>query len=536
MPMNLLSLAQMLLAGQQDPSGDPANPLRSGTDQGPLPTSPVDVLNQSQRPIPASGPSPIPTPAPSSSGSDFGMRFMVGQMIGQAMRGQGGGMGSALMLREMMAERARQQAVQQNVQLQQARAGAYARGVSEVQDRIKSQDFEGANAAVQALAEGGMLSEKGAGALTAMIDRGRGQALIPTIEQSTELAPMVKASLIAGLKTGSIDPKTAMTMVEHAHTEALPTTITGPGGAQYALNRATGQVTPLVAGQQVVAPGSSLVTQGPEGPQATYTAPTLVKTDEATAKNAILAGLPVKSNVSDYSQAEMGRIRQVEVAQRNQQIQADAQARVSAQDQIEAKHPWRDAYGGRYKTATLFDAQTGDRVTDAVPYGQVAAGLGSKYALVTDKGEAQMATFANRGLTTIDSLADLLPKVLATGKVGPGSNLGQALKVAVQMKLAPNDVLGQFESLQAMSKFDVASVESRSSRLLAVQLKQVGEQQIPALTDNVGSALGKLRVAKFGLSNVQRGIFGQPLLNRPTDIQMPNDNRASNGVVLPPRR
>jgi hypothetical protein len=232
-------------------------------------------------------------------------------------------------------------------------------------------------------------------------------------------------------------------------------------------------------------------------------------TDGETGKVAIDLGMGARPYLSDYKPEEMQAIIAKQQALKTQLIVKEAFARAGADDTIQQNKGIKEAYGGRFLHEEVFDTKTGNLVQADERAGDVLKRLGTDRAML-DKETGKQVRFATRGQLMIDQLADLMPKILAANNGNPGANMLQAINIAIQKKAIPSETLGQWQSLQAMAKYDVAAVESRSARLLAVQLKEVGEKQIPSDMDTIQSGAGKLRVAKNGLENVNRAAFGQP--------------------------
>jgi hypothetical protein len=233
-------------------------------------------------------------------------------------------------------------------------------------------------------------------------------------------------------------------------------------------------------------------------------------TDVETAKIAgSIPGIGVRPYLSDYNAQELSTIVARQQQLKFQLIGGEAAARVSAEDQIQRQKGIKEAYGGRYQHEVVYDTSTGQHVTANEQFGSVMDRLG-KDRILLDKESARVVDFARRGQSIIDQLADRAPQLLAAGG-GPGGNMANAIRLAVQRNLLPSSAIAEWDALKTMSKYDVVSVESRTGRPLAQMVKDVGATQIGGDTETIGSFLGKARVAKTGLLNVQEAAFGKPL-------------------------
>jgi hypothetical protein len=263
---------------------------------------------------------------------------------------------------------------------------------------------------------------------------------------------------------------------------------------------------------QAVPHGSSLVQTGPDA-QGNLTGRVVYQgvngplTDEATAKLAAAAGLPVRNSIAEYTPQQMGVITTLDQQLKTQLQVNEQRAKTTSQHEYERTLDFREAYRGVNRDEVVYDMTTGYRNTQPHTYDDIQSGRGTRYAVV-NRADAPAIDFAVRGVHVMDQYADAVTRLMTSGDVKPGDNVRKALEVAVSKKLLPATAVAEYEALKGMASAEVAAAESRGNAFRVGMLKNANEQLGSLLENTAETAVARAKLIKGQLLQIRQQAFG----------------------------
>lgn len=513
-----LSILDVLRAGQLDPTNDPDNPLR-----GPVATTPAEAPAERPAQVIDFG-SPLANFIAgrtavggriASGLSDLSVTRDLGSPVANFLFGRAatGDRAAAQVVAPLIQGLIQQQRDRQErdavIQTEQRRQALAQQGVRGFQEALSTGDLDGAERVAATLQASGM----NVGALLTMVGRARSSRLAEVIAQS-DLSDPTKAIIIAGLRDGSIDAKTALEKIT-AHNSATAFDIRqADDGSLIRINKATGETQVVSPGLgKVVGSGSSLVRPGPQGPFAAFTAPTAPDKESITKVTADqIADINGVADKTGFRATETTRFSEIPdsvwAAIRQQKIDDAAARKASLVAAVQAGQ--ENALAPAHVQTRTFNVKTLQPVQGARTVNQINEGIDSGQLVTADPKDI---SDARQGRSLVQPLNDVERVVKKLMAIAPGQNVANAAKLAVQRGLATDADARVIEAYSESLGLRIGAVWNKGRPTEAD--KRAAQIWLPNSTDTVQTALSRIGRLRWMLQSSEDIFLGRP----PRDFQ-----------------
>lgn len=487
MAMNLLSILKLLGAGQEAPGAE--NPLS----QAPV-TGPAQTAN------PAQMPGMDPRVATVLANTLAGRAAISGRAAGNPQFQDTAAIAGLQALAPHLK-------ANQDAALAQAAVEASQRGVAAFRDKVAQGDWDAAEAMLPTFEAAGMKVN----AMQEIVKAGRlrktGTDLVAAVEAST-LAPPTKAAIVAGLKSGSIDPKVVVEMIQSRV------------GEQEKATADANKPVPLAANASLVRPtDGSVITTAPAPPEKPVV--TKVTAEQIGAINSVAYKTGFRATeetrFSEIPDSVWGAIRE----QKRAETAADKAALMEAARIGRDNDPAPPTI-----LARTFDAKTLQPLQGVRSNRVVNEGIDSGRYITADPKDVVQAREARNLMLPLDDVERIAKKLLA---IAPGQNLANAMKLALARGLATDDDARVMEAYKDSLGLRIGAVWNKGRPTKADA--EAAAVWLPRPTDTVSGALARVHRLRWMLQSSDDILLGK----NPRAYQDPSAAPSGRPYQLPPR-